>query len=263
MRRLPVLASLLLALLLGPIAASPTASGAAAQTGTPAAGLPAAPDPVECTVPSRSLASVEAALGSAPAEAPGSAAEPDAPAPEPPPDAAPAEPDAEPAPEPGAEPEPLDPERGGPPPVPIGIELPPGEPADAATTAAVTATLRLFVACANAGDVARMYALVTDEFLRQSVGNQPLTEAVTDYLAATPTPRPPATRTTLVAVREVRLLPDGRVGALVDNRDPTHPRGASLTTDFATFVEQDGRYLLDAYLSGIEAVYGPLGTPTP
>ncbi|MDP9363051.1 MAG: hypothetical protein M3Q10_02255, partial [Chloroflexota bacterium] len=144
-----------------------------------------------------------------------------------------------------------------------GFALPPGEPADAAATAAVTATVRRFVACANARDVVRMYGLVTDAFLRQSFGNQPMTEAVVAYLSVPPVARPAEERTELVAVREVRRLPDDRVGALVDDRDPTDPRNAGVTTDWVVFVERDGGYLMDEYVSGIERFYGPGVTPTP
>ena len=265
MTRTAALVSLLLAVLVGLAAVQPGVVGAAAQPASPVAGaavgLPAVPDPTECTVAPRSLESVGAALGTVPAGEEPPAPPPIEPPAGPPPAAVPAEPE-EPE-EPSREPAPLDPELGGPPPVPVGIELPEGEPVDAATVAAVTASVRRFVACANAGDVGRMYALVSDEFLRQSVGNLPLTAAVVDYLSATPVPRPAESRTTLFAVREVRRLPDGRVGALVDDRDPTDPRGASLTTDFVVFVEADGSLLLDEYVSGLEAVYDPVATPTP
>lgn len=237
------------------------AAGTVPRQATPAMGLPAVPDPAECTVEPRSLEAVRAVLGDPPAA--------DAGDPGPPPRSAD---DAPLAPtgvagndegEPPADAAPTDPELGGEPPRPMGIVLPDGAPADAATAAAVTATVRLFVACANARDIGRMYALVTDAFLRQSFGNQPATEAVVAYLAATPAARPAADRTELVAVRGVRRLPDGRVGALVDDRDPTDPRTDGLSTDWVVFVERDGRYLLDETVSGVEAFYGPDATPAP
>lgn len=282
---------------------------AVAWAGTPASGLPAVPDPAECSVAPRSLDSVRAVLGEPPAadvvpspesgDAPadGSASdsrepaaaagdepgEPDRPGPPLPIDQAageapvPVDPEAggEP-PEPvdpsrGGEPEPIDPELGGEPPVPVGIALPTGEPADPATVAAVTATVRRFVACANARDVGRMYALVSDAFLRQSFGNQPTTEAVAAYLAATPPARPADQRTELVAVRSVRVLADGRIGALVDDRDPTDPRTTGVSTDwvvlveFATEGDTDGRghLLFDEVVSGVDAFSGPEATPAP
>lgn len=273
---------------------------AVAWAGTPAAGLPAVPDPAECAVAPRSLDSVRAVLGEPPAAdmmpSPESGAaatggpESDSRAPVGAPDDEPGEagrpappptinqPAGE-APEPvdpelaGGPPEPVDPELGGEPPVPVGIALPTGEPADPATVAAVTATVRRFVACANARDVGRMYALVSDAFLRQSFGNQPTTEAVAAYLAATPPARPADQRTELVAVRSVRVLADGRIGALVDDRDPTDPRTTGVSTDWVVLVEvevategdTDGRgpLLLDEVVSGVDAFSGPEATPAP
>jgi len=251
-----------------PVAPVGGEAAAFARQATAAAGLPVVPDPAECTVAPRSLDSVRVVLGDPPpapageaplpAEGPLPLEEPDGGPPAAPGGGANANPG-----EPPADAEPLDPELGGEPPVPMGFSLPPGEPADAATTAAVTATVRRFVACANARDVARMYGLVTDAFLRQSFGNQPTTEAVVAYLSATPVARPAAERTELVAVREVRRLPDGRVGALVDDRDPTDPRNSGVTTDWVVFVGRDGGFLMDEYVSGIERFYGPGVTPTP
>lgn len=266
--RTSVVAMAAVAVLTGPTGAVGEAEAAVvARQATPAAGLPVVPDPAECTVAPRGLASVRAVLGDPPPGETGDGPQPpvgepfpvEEPAEAPPlvPIDAAGEGDGPPP----ADAEPIDPELGGEPPVPMGVHLPAGEPADAATVAAVTAAARRFVACANARDVARMYALVSDAFLRQSFGNQPATEAVAAYLAATPVARPPAERTELVAVREVRVLADGRVGALVDHRDPTDPRTDGIATDWVVFVEADGGLLMDETVSGIEAFVGPAPTP--
>ena len=45
-------------------------------------------------------------------------------------------------------------------------EFPTGEPADAATAAAVEAVVREFTACLNARDVFRLFSLVSDDLVR-------------------------------------------------------------------------------------------------
>jgi hypothetical protein len=58
-----------------------------------------------------------------------------------------------------------------------GMQLPEGEPADPATMAAVTATIREFVACDNAGDPRRQFAFYTDNVLREFETQAPLSPA--------------------------------------------------------------------------------------
>ena len=49
------------------------------------------------------------------------------------------------------------------------VALPQGQPADQATVAAVSEVERQLVACLNAGDYARAYALYTDDYLRRNL----------------------------------------------------------------------------------------------
>ena len=249
MARRSVLVAAVAVALVGSIAVGMPAATGRAQEATPAASGSVVPDPAECTVEPRSIDSVRAVLGAADSgtERPGAAE--------------PGTDDAEPAdPELG---EPIDPELGGPPPVPVGVALPAGEPADEATVAAVTATARQFLACLNAGDVPRMYALVSDEFLRQSFAGQPPTEAVLAYFTAPPTPRPVETRASFLGLRQARVLPDGRVGALVDDRDPTVPGVPPVSTDFVVFAEAGDRWVMDQLIAGLERTHGPEATPAP
>ena len=68
----------------------------------------------------------------------------------------------------------------------------------------------------------------------------------------------------LVGVREARVLPDGRVGALVDDHDPTAPGAPPVSTDFVIFAREGGRYVMDQVIAGLEMAYGPnAGTPAP
>jgi hypothetical protein len=133
---------------------------------------------------------------------------------------------------------------------------PTGAPADDAIQQAVTATVRESVACANAGDLLRGLALYTDRFLaNQLVGPNGITQENLALLVSTPpAAAPEADRLSLVAVRDVIQLADGRVGATVitHNSDGTFE-------DYLFFTEVGNDWLID------EAVrlQSPNGTPTP
>jgi len=63
-------------------------------------------------------------------------------------------------------------------------------------------------------------------------------------------------------VREARVLEDGRVGALIDIGRPEAPTEAEV--DFIIFVDEDGRYLIDDLVEGLEDQVPPAaGTPAP
>jgi hypothetical protein len=132
-----------------------------------------------------------------------------------------------------------------------------GEPAaDPDVIEAVTATVRLQLACLNAGDLPRAAALFTDEaFLRSGLGpGADASDEVLESLLA-PRPIPSDQHARLVAIEEVRQLPDGRVTAEVVGIPP------GTDTEIRqriTFVEADGAYLIVA----VAPVPAP-GTPTP
>ena len=68
----------------------------------------------------------------------------------------------------------------------------------------------------------------------------------------------------LVGVREARVLPDGRVGALVDDHDPTEPGAPPVSTDFVIFAREGDRYVMDQVIAGLEMTYGRnAGTSAP
>jgi hypothetical protein len=134
--------------------------------------------------------------------------------------------------------------------------LPEGEPADAETAAAVLETLREGVACINAGEYLRILALYSDNVVREGVGGLgDQVEAVYDELA-TPAPPTEAERTEIIEVQGVVVPPDGRVAALVvgDDRSDADPASPTLFV----FVEQDGRWLIDAFIETPDE-----GTPVP
>jgi hypothetical protein len=99
-----------------------------------------------------------------------------------------------------------------------GLQLPEGQPADAATTASVEATYRQMTACLNAGNDLAAFALWTDDALRQAQ-IRPGTETP-------PTPIPDGERSAF-QLREVRVLADGRLVAVWEERGATFSRTAA------------------------------------
>ena len=135
-------------------------------------------------------------------------------------------------------------------------QLPSGTPADAATAAAITATARELIACNNAGDFPRVFAFYTDALIRGVfAGNPALTERLAADLAKPAAPLPAAERTELLAVRGVRVLADGRVGAVVEDRDPRQT-----VVFFAILVQVGDRWLIDGQID-VQAAPPPAGTP--
>lgn len=128
--------------------------------------------------------------------------------------------------------------------------MPDGEPADAATVSGVTKTLLEMIACYQAGDPRRFHALFTDEGLLRSYPPGMVTqEFFDDFFAASPVPvDDPELRATLLAVEEVTMLPDDRVGALVRSDEPE--LGGPQATYFI-FVEAGDRFLIDDVVHGL------------
>jgi plastocyanin len=87
-----------------------------------------------------------------------------------------------------------------------------GEDADEATVQAVTQTYRELVACLNAGQFLRVYALYTDDYLRRTLADSGIDM---EQFEATPAPDQRET-TALVGVSDVRQLAGGQVTARVE-----------------------------------------------
>jgi hypothetical protein len=69
---------------------------------------------------------------------------------------------------------------------PSEFTLPQGPPADQATRDAVTATLRMALACFNAGDYLAFFGLVTDTYLQTAQAHGELSEESFAFFVATP-----------------------------------------------------------------------------
>ena len=224
MRRFVVFMSLTIVLL--GLAASGQAATAHAQDATPAARL-GVPDPAECTVEPRPMAFFEQFIGTPTAEQEAAMAAMEQATPD------------------------------------TGFQMPEGEPADEVTVAAVLETVWQLGACINAGDFWGRYAAVftEDYFQREFARFGPIPEEELAFMAATPQPLPADNTVALLAVVDVRILPDGRVAGLFDVQDPfAEPPGPSRF--YWEFVQEDGRWLIDEQI-----MLGPIepeqvGTPT-
>jgi hypothetical protein len=147
---------------------------------------------------------------------------------------------------------------------PVAFELPTGTPADEATVAAITAAVEQLTACYNAGHFLAGLSLVTDEFLVSQVGLALFDEDFVATMTASPVALPEEQQTVLLGVREVIVLEDGRVAALVDYMSPTpQPEGIEgLETDLFIFENVEGVWLLDESVQNVEGTHGPdMGTP--
>jgi len=113
-----------------------------------------------------------------------------------------------------------------------------GEDADEAAVQAVTQTYRELVACLNAGQFLRVYALYTDDYLRRTLADSGID---LEQFQATPEPDPRET-TALVGVSDVRQLAGGQVTARVETT--SSPEGVA--TVIQSVLEPVGDRLLIA-----------------
>ena len=126
--------------------------------------------------------------------------------------------------------------------------VPLGPPADEATVNAVSATVEAFIACINAGDPHRANSHWTEnQVVWAAEGAQIPEEVLRDLLEAPPEVRPAEEQLTLLAISSIRVLPDGRVAAFVTITADVLPP----ITQLFTFVEQDGRWMIDQMMDFI------------
>jgi hypothetical protein len=119
---------------------------------------------------------------------------------------------------------------------PTPFAMPEGDMADEMTVAAVSALYEQLIACLNAGDFLRAYALYTDDYLVRNLSEEAITR-----LEATPVPSDESTRSEFGGLMDARLLQDGRVAALVTISNPQS--GDVLI--HAILREEDGRLRID------------------
>lgn len=118
---------------------------------------------------------------------------------------------------------------------------PTGTPADEQTVAEINATWRQFIACINAGDLARTFAFLSDDKVRGDFALDIVAGASEDdliaYLTATPVPLPPAQSAPFFPFYDVRVLDDGRVAVVAP--------GEGGPGEVLIFVNDGDRWLVD------------------
>jgi hypothetical protein len=120
---------------------------------------------------------------------------------------------------------------------------PAGEPADEETVAAITATVRESIACRNAGDFARMLVFLTPNMLAELYGSPATVDPeVLQGIQEGPRALPEPRRLRLDAIESIVMVPDGRVGAVVETSTPRRE-----FRDYLFFVldAESGRWLID------------------
>jgi hypothetical protein len=127
------------------------------------------------------------------------------------------------------------------------LALPTGDPADPATTAAITAVIQEMAACLTAGDMLRFYALHSDDWLRRTLG---VVEGMAIQTISIPT-LDDGNRALYLGPWRVQILADGRVLAAVllvvsDELRPDPDR-----TTVLVFVHRNGRWLVDETITSV------------
>jgi hypothetical protein len=134
---------------------------------------------------------------------------------------------------------------------------PPRDPADPLTAAAIADTVRLAIACVNANDPLRAFALFSDRYLAARFGPDHPDDLGSLQAAVSRQLRPAAAadRLRLVAIDEVQVLADGRIVALVITENST-----GRYEDQLTFVRQGSIWLIDDWSSLVDpAAATPVG----
>jgi len=129
----------------------------------------------------------------------------------------------------------------GPPPFISMADLPQGEPVDPGTIAVIEGVVQQSWACSRI-DTLRAFALYTDDFLRGIAPPEGERDMALSGLDVTPAPDELTPAATVSGASEARMLPDGRVGALVTI---THPDGFPTVIFYVLEQQPDGRWLID------------------
>ncbi len=135
---------------------------------------------------------------------------------------------------------------------------PAGDPADEQTVAEINATWREFIACVNAGDLARLFAFLSDAKVRGDFAFDVASGASEDdliaYLTATPVPLPADAASPVFPFQDVRLLDDGRVAVVAP--------GEQDQGEVLIFVKDGDRWLVDYQYDLPQSSTPEAGTPT-
>lgn len=135
--------------------------------------------------------------------------------------------------------------------------------------AGVTDTVRQLVACANAFDPFRIMALVSEQYVGQLVNAalaaQEQPELAEQLLVRFPVPLGAVEggeAVAMIPIRDARLLPDGRVGAILEAQVATATSGDVTALFYVAFVDVDDRWLVDEVQPISSQLFGtPPATP--
>lgn len=143
------------------------------------------------------------------------------------------------------------------------FELPAGEEPANEVRGGIVSTIVQIIACENAGDPLASLGGVTEAFLTSLGGTGVFGSDVVTLTGASPVALPETRQIELLDTREFRAYEDGRVGVLVYYRSPDPDSGVEAPTLIAlwTFSEEDGRWLLDGVVTGLESQFGDMATP--
>ena len=148
--------------------------------------------------------------------------------------------------------------------------LPDGPEATEEELAGITDTVRQLVACANAFDPFRIMALVSEQYIGQLVNAalaaQEQPELAEQLLVRFPVPlgaveggEPVA----MIPIRDARLLPDGRVGAILEAQLATGTSDDVTALFYVAFVDVEDRWLVDEVQPVSSELFGtPPATPS-
>lgn len=144
-------------------------------------------------------------------------------------------------------------------PDPVSYRAPDGVPADAQTSERVAALVNDLIGCVNAGDIVGFLSLFTDGFLRRHFAS----DIAADALDVAPTPLPADERLSLIELRDITVLPDGRIFVLVlldqgERAAPELTSGLMLRDiDGALRIDEWQPVTLEAVAAAWESVNGP------
>ena len=146
-------------------------------------------------------------------------------------------------------------------PLPDGLPVPLGTPADAETREEVDALVRELLSCLNAGDAQRAASLFSENGVRAFYGPAAATDAAGEQApGGTPTPRGEEQQLRLLTITDVSVLDDGRLAAFAVIDDPL-VRGPRAQTLLLIFIDEGGQLLIDGVVGFSLLV--PVATPTP
>jgi len=126
---------------------------------------------------------------------------------------------------------------------PTPLALPPGQPADEETAAAVQQSIQEITACLNTGDLKRVLSLYSDEFLQEQFQGASFTEEEFDAELGNMTPREEGQEVVIYSFGDVVITDDGRAAVIAVGDDQSNERPAAGTL---FYLVQDGdRWLID------------------